>query len=122
MLIKLDLNSKIPIYKQIVNEIILLIAQGDLSPGDKLPSVRNLAQVCGINPMTASKAYKILEKDGYIKIKARSGAIVEKREAIEKKDLEALKLSLSKLYASGMEKEEILKKVEKYLEDICYTD
>lgn len=122
MLIEIDLNSNIPIYKQIVDKIIVLIAKGDLNPGDKLPSVRNLADVCSINPMTASKAYKILEDEGFIEIQKRSGAIVKNKGQILEKDLADLRQILFSLYASGMEEAEIRCLVEKYLEEICYTD
>jgi GntR family transcriptional regulator len=119
MVIEIDLNSKIPIYKQIEDQIIGLIAKGELKAGDKLPSVRNLADICGINPMTANKAYKILEENGYITINRRSGALVREKEEANAKDIKDLKLVLQKLYASGMTRQEIKNTVEKYLEEIC---
>lgn len=120
MVIEIDLNSKVPIYEQIANKIIMLIAKGDLKKGDKLPSVRNLAEICGINPMTANKAYKILEDNSYITINKRSGAIVREKENISKKDINDLKLAILKVYASGMEKEEIKNKIDKFLEEIWH--
>lgn len=122
MIIEIDLNSKVPIYEQIADKIISLMAKGELKPGDKLPSVRNLADICGINPMTANKAYKILEQDGFIQINRRSGAVVGEKKQVQEKDLKSLKLNILKLFASGMEIDEIRKTVDDYLEGLCTTD
>lgn len=118
MIIQLDLNSKIPIYEQIANKIIAAIAKKELRDGDKLPSVRNLAEICGINPMTANKAYKILEDMDYISINKKSGAVVKEKQKVDQKDFSDLKLIILKLYASGMNKDEIKNIVERYLEEL----
>lgn len=122
MVIEIDLNSKTPIYKQIADKIIELIAKGKLNTNDRLPSVRNIADICGINPMTANKAYKILEESGYITINKRSGAVVKDKDKVTDKEINNLKLSLLELYASGMSVEEIKKTVDDYLEGLCYTN
>ena len=62
----LNLQSKEPIYEQIQKQLIRFIQAGVLNPGDKLPSVRQLAQENGINPNTVSKAYSELEKTGWV--------------------------------------------------------
>lgn len=54
-------SSGIPIYKQIVDQIERLVASGNLSPGDEMPSVRKVAMHFQVNPMTVSKAYSMLE-------------------------------------------------------------
>ena len=59
MLLQLDFNSERPIYQQIRDQIVVGIAQGVLSPGEKLPTVRALADEAGVNMMTVSKAYQI---------------------------------------------------------------
>lgn len=118
MVIEIDLNSKVPIYEQIADKIIILIAKGELKEGDRLPSVRNLADICGINPMTANKAYRILEDDGYITVNKRSGAVVREKNKARKAEIEALKLALVKLSASGMSPYQIKKEVDKILEEI----
>lgn len=118
MVIEVDLSSKIPIYRQIADKIISLIAKGDFKAGDRLPSIRNLADICGINPMTANKAYKILEENDYITINKRSGAIIKGKNKISENELKNLKLCLLKLYASGMRKENIKKYINDYLEEI----
>ena len=63
---QIDPSARIPIYEQIINNVIKMASLGVLKPGDKLPPVRILAQDLGINPNTAAKAYRDLENKGYI--------------------------------------------------------
>ena len=62
----LDLQSRVPIYKQVYTGVKDMILSGELSPGDKLPSVRELAKDLGVNPNTITKAFQELEKDKII--------------------------------------------------------
>ena len=59
-------TSGLPIYRQIMDQVCALIAGGRLTPGDLLPSVRQLASELQVNMMTVSKAYARLEADGII--------------------------------------------------------
>jgi GntR family transcriptional regulator len=65
-LIKLDLQSRTPIYEQLKQKICELAAIGQLRPNDQLPSVRSFARELGINPNTVQKAYQELEREGII--------------------------------------------------------
>ena len=76
MEIRIDFESDCAIYTQLKNEIIRLIAEGKLSDGDSLPSVRSLAEDIGINLHTVNKAYNLLKVEGYIQLDRRKGAIV----------------------------------------------
>lgn len=60
-------NSGVPIYRQIVDQVLALVAGGALRPGDLLPSVRQVARDAAVNPMTVSKAYSKLEADGVVR-------------------------------------------------------
>ena len=62
---QIDFASRVPIYEQLVQNIIKLASAGVIKSGDKLPPVRTLASQLGINPNTAAKAYGILESEGY---------------------------------------------------------
>jgi len=55
-----------PIYRQIAEQVRRLVAGGQLSAGDALPSVRDIASVHAVNPMTVSKAYSLLESEGVL--------------------------------------------------------
>ena len=62
----IDLTSRIPIYEQIYQKIVMLILNGTLAENDQLPSVRILAKSTGVNPNTVAKAYQELERSGVI--------------------------------------------------------
>ena len=63
---QIDLKSRKSIYQQVVDNLKELIIKGILHADDKLPSVRELSKTLLINPNTVSKAYKELEREGYI--------------------------------------------------------
>ena len=65
-MIRLDLKAKKSIYEQIVDGFKEEIVTGQLSPGDQLPSVRDLSARLTVNPNTIQKAFKTLENQGYI--------------------------------------------------------
>lgn len=58
--------SGIPIYRQLMEQVRRLVASNQLKPGDSLPSVRELALLHAVNPMTISKAYSLLEAEGLL--------------------------------------------------------
>ena len=66
MLFMVDPHSGVPIFRQLMEQVKLAIAGGRLSPGQPLPSVRSLAVPLGVNPMTISKAYNLLEREGLL--------------------------------------------------------
>ena len=65
-MIKIDWQSGVPAYDQIVQGMIRLKAVGAFAAGDQLPSVRSLAVSLGVNPNTVQKAYLLLESKGVI--------------------------------------------------------
>lgn len=60
-------NSGVPIYRQIVDQVLALAASGKLRAGELLPSVRQVARDAAVNPMTVSKAYSKLEAEGVVR-------------------------------------------------------
>lgn len=66
MLIVVDPHSGVPVYRQLMDQIKFHISTGMLEPGKELPSTRALSAELGINPMTISKAYSFLERDGVV--------------------------------------------------------
>ena len=76
MLLTFDFSSDTPLYIQLRNQIIIGIADGRLISGEKLPTVRALAEESGINTMTVSKAYQLLKAEGYLVTDRRAGAVV----------------------------------------------
>ncbi len=76
MIIELDMSSDTPIYVQLRNQIVKGIGKGEIQPGEKLPTVRQLAADAGVNTMTVNKTYQILKNEGYISTDRRLGAFV----------------------------------------------
>ncbi|MFG6355229.1 MAG: GntR family transcriptional regulator [Acetatifactor sp.] len=76
MMIEVDFNSDEALYLQLRNQIILGIATAQFREGDSLPSVRQLAEVVGINMHTVNKAYTVLKQEGYVKVDRRRGAVI----------------------------------------------
>lgn len=69
-------SSGVPIYEQIKNAIISQIMNDELTSGESLPSIRNLAADIKISVMTIKKAYDELEAEGYITVRQGKGAYV----------------------------------------------
>lgn len=75
--IKLDKKSDIPLYIQLYERIKNLIEDNQFKK-DKLPSIRNLAKVLGVNNVTVVSAYKLLEQEGYVYSVKGSGTYIKK--------------------------------------------
>jgi DNA-binding transcriptional regulator YhcF (GntR family) len=86
MYVEIDFNSDEAIYIQLRNQIIYGIATSKIQEGDSLPSVRELAEIIGINMHTVNKAYTILKQEGYVKLDRRKGAVI----AIDLNKLQAI--------------------------------
>jgi GntR family transcriptional regulator len=71
--------SGLPIYRQLVDQVRRHVASGRLEPGDFLPSVRQAALELEVNPMTVSKAYSLLERDGLVELVRGQGMRVNHR-------------------------------------------
>ncbi len=69
-------SSEVPIYRQLVTQVVLAILSGDLRPGDRLPSTRELARRFAINPNTVSAGYRQLEREGWTERRHGSGVYV----------------------------------------------
>ena len=119
MLLQLDFSSDVPIYQQIRNQVVLAIASGQLEPGDKLPTIRALAEEAGINMMTVSKAYQLLKQEGYITTDRRSGATVQLQATVspERETIEGLRLRICELRLAGLSRKEILKLCETLIDE-----
>jgi len=109
MLLHLDFNSEVPIYRQIRDQVVLGVAEGRLAAGERLPTIRALAEECGINMMTVSKAYQLLKQEGYIHTDRRCGTTVsaKKPEILPDRIREDLLLALSEAKAAGVSAEDV---------------
>ncbi len=118
---KYEANS--PIYLQVVNAIKLEIINGKISPGEKLPSGRDLALLYTINPNTSARVYQELESQGICYTKRGMGTYVTEdiqvihncRDNMAKENLYNF---LTNLYKLGISKEEAIDMINE-ANDIC---
>ena len=108
-----NLDSDRPIYAQLLERIQLQIVSGIYAPGDKLPSVRDLAAEASVNPHTMQKAFAELERSGLIETKRTSGRFVTEdknmitqiRTQLAKEEINAF---IAKMKELGFEKKDII--------------
>jgi len=74
--VRLDLRSGVPVYRQIIDQVLVAIASGALSSGDQLPTVRQLAVDLSINPNTVMRAYRELEIRGILTTQQGTGTFI----------------------------------------------
>ena len=74
--LQLDLRSGVPVYRQIMDQVLGAIASGRLAGGDQLPTVRQLAVDLSINPNTVIRAYRELEIRGFLDTQQGSGTFI----------------------------------------------
>ena len=79
MEISIDQKSGVPLYRQIIESVKFSIARGDLAPGDRLPTVRQLAVDLEVNPNTVVRAYREMEIQGVLDTQQGSGTFVTNR-------------------------------------------
>ena len=73
---RLDLQSGVPVYRQIIDQVTGGMAAGALKPGDQLPTVRQLAVDLTINPNTVVRAYRELEIRGVLETQQGTGTFI----------------------------------------------
>ena len=76
MIERIDPKSAVPIHRQIGDQIRRGVAAGLLAPGDQLPSVRELAAQLLVNPNTAARVYRDLERDGLLETRRGQGTYI----------------------------------------------
>lgn len=112
MFVRIDPDSKIPIYLQIYESIVSAIAKKEVQDGTILPSARKLAKDLGINYHTANKAYNLLEIEGFARISGRKTIIVteidtsRKNEFIDKWNMVQVEL-IKEAIAKGFDREQV---------------
>ena len=116
--IHIDLKSGVPFYRQIIDQVKAAMATETIGPGDRLPTVRQLAVDLSINPNTVSRAYTELELTGLVETQMGSGTFVGNRR-VEQDDLERRRLLdqicqefLSRASTHGFTLEEIVDNLE----------
>ena len=87
MNINISNTSTIPLYEQIQTQIKSQILNGNLKPGEGLPSIRNLAKELKVSIITTKRAYEVLEKDGFIETVIGKGTFVSNQNTERLKEI-----------------------------------
>jgi len=122
MILVVDPHSGIPVYRQLVEQIRFHVASGLLEPGEEIPSTRALSATLGVNPMTVSKAFGLLEEEGVLERrpgrphivpeKRRGGVNASRREQLER----ALRPVATKARQLGVEPDDAVEVFRRLLE------
>ena len=82
MFLPVDPSSGLPVYRQITDQVRRMLVSGRLAPGERLPSIRDLATQLRINPLTVGRAYGDLEREGLIEMRRGLGMYVRQQERL----------------------------------------
>ncbi|WAM33951.1 GntR family transcriptional regulator [Caldicellulosiruptor morganii] len=98
----LKFDPNIPVYLQIMEFLKKKIASGKLQPGEKLPSVREMAQMFGVNPNTVQRVIQELERENLIFTERGIGNFVTKNEKVISKMREEMAAKMIEDFISSM--------------------
>lgn len=90
MLIRVDPSREAPLHAQISAQLRAAVAEGRVDEGERLPSVRTLADSLGVNMHTVLRAYRELELDGLVHLRQGRGATVASDSQRRARELQAL--------------------------------
>ena len=79
--LRIDLASPDPAYRQIAAGIRTMLVAGAFAPGDQLPTIRQLAIDLAVHPNTVAEAYRMLAEEGWVELRRRRGVTVLERQA-----------------------------------------
>jgi len=119
-IIEIDFNSDEAIYMQLRNQIIMGIATSRIREGEILPSVRQLADVIGINMHTVNKAYAVLKQEGILSMDRRKGAVIsiDTNKLMALSDLkDDLKITLAKGRCKNITRGEVHELIDEIFEE-----
>ena len=117
---KLDFRSGIPVYVQLVEQVLTYLSSGNLKPGDQLPTVRQMASELRVNFNTVARAYRMLDEAGLISTQQGRGTYIVEPPGTEKSDYlmrDALEVQvkrfLSLMQRQGFRPDEVKESVDK---------
>ena len=102
MIFRLDSSSGVPFYRQIIDQVLLAVADGRLKAGTQLPTVRQLAVDLSVNLNTVAKAYREMEIRGIVQTQQGTGTFIAARSAAKSRERrKALNDLVDRLIANG---------------------
>ena len=118
----MEYNTGAPIYLQVINELKKKMVKGELKPGEKMPSSRDLAVEYKVNQNTAARIYREMDMQGYCFTRRGIGTFVSEEENMFqdlKKEMasELLKNFMHEMKGLGYKKDDIIDQIADYKED-----
>ena len=115
-----EFKTSKPIYRQIADRIIQQFVRGEISPGEKLPSVREMAIQSGVNPNTIQRTYGELERMGVVETKRGQGTFMTeqidmKRQLRTEIQREMIETFIQNMRGIGVKDGEITEAIEQFL-------
>lgn len=125
-MIFIDYHSRVPIYEQIKEQIIMLINTGVYAPDEKLPSIRTLSSELNINVNTIKRAFQELEMEGVTYSAQGRGVFVSSNplgnERIVSSALDDIKTAIVSGRAKGVKKEDLLSLINEIYNEVDSND
>lgn len=125
MIVRVDFHDELPIYEQIVRQIVFAVAAGALRPGELVPSVRDLARQLTVNPNTVARAYRELQDWGVlVPVRGTGLAVAEGAEQLCRSRREQfverrIRAALREALRSGLAENEVRRIVEQALRELA---
>lgn len=118
----MEYNAGLPIYLQVIHELKKRMVKGELKPGEKLPSGRDLAVEFKVNQNTAARIYREMEQEGYCFTKRGIGTFVSEEENMfeelkQEMAEEILNIFMHEMKDLGFSREDILSRIKEYKEE-----
>jgi len=116
----LSFDDRMPIYRQIILRFNRAFVRGDIEPGDRIPSIRELSALLRVNTNTIQRVYQEMERDGIINSKRGTGYyFTEDKKMTDKirKDLtsDSVQRFVEEMSALGLKKNEIIREIETHM-------
>ncbi|MDR0502859.1 MAG: GntR family transcriptional regulator [Treponema sp.] len=117
---RLAFDDRMPIYRQIILQFSRAFARGDIAPGERILSIRELSALLQVNANTMQRAYQEMERDGLINSKRGTGYFFTEDEKMIEKTQDSLTLDsqscfVEEMRALGRTDREILEKLEIFM-------
>lgn len=121
-MIQIELQSRVPLYEQLQEQIIRLSMLGILDENQQLPSVRALAREVGVNPNTVAKAYQQLEQQGIIYTVSGRGSFVSpdvlSLQSLRQAALQEVLDAVDKALSRGVSPQQLLDAIRQQLDSL----
>ena len=119
----LSFDDRLPIYRQIIMQFHRAFVRGDIKPGSRIPSIRELSALLQVNTNTIQRVYQEMERNNVISSKRGTGYYFTEDEKMNekmRKDLtsDSVKRFVDEMCALGLKKEEILNELENHLKGV----